>query len=185
MSIRTRVLGMVDVFMRVPPLFVIDEILKISMGLPSMSSPASSATSTISRPVIGSPSHGVGDMEDSMLESFVSGAFEAINETLNASMDGSAAAGVAADLGSEDYFKVLSLTTLKFFTCLVGECWLAAARAISRFSGLPGSSKYIMIDKQYSFISRYIYRICIPCTSNQHTHTHCGFIEKKKKTTRN
>ncbi|XP_037807894.1 protein TRC8 homolog isoform X2 [Lucilia sericata] len=37
MSIRTKVLGMVDVMMRVPPILVIDEILKIGMGLPSRS----------------------------------------------------------------------------------------------------------------------------------------------------
>ncbi|XP_065354181.1 protein TRC8 homolog isoform X2 [Calliphora vicina] len=37
MSIRTKVLGMVDVIMRVPPILVIDEILKIGMGLPSRS----------------------------------------------------------------------------------------------------------------------------------------------------
>lgn len=37
MSIRTKVLGMVDVMMRVPPIIVIDEILKIGMGLPSRS----------------------------------------------------------------------------------------------------------------------------------------------------
>lgn len=35
MSIRTKVLGMVDVMMRVPPILVIDEILKIGMGIPS------------------------------------------------------------------------------------------------------------------------------------------------------
>lgn len=37
MSLRTKVLGMVDVMMRVPPILVIDEILKIGMGLPSRS----------------------------------------------------------------------------------------------------------------------------------------------------
>ncbi|XP_034484783.1 protein TRC8 homolog isoform X1 [Drosophila innubila] len=35
MSIRTQVLGFVDVMMRVPPIMVIDEILKIGMGLPT------------------------------------------------------------------------------------------------------------------------------------------------------
>ncbi|KAH8359653.1 hypothetical protein KR093_008181 [Drosophila rubida] len=35
MSIRTQVLGFVDVMMRVPPIIVIDEILKIGMGLPT------------------------------------------------------------------------------------------------------------------------------------------------------
>ncbi|KAM8707152.1 hypothetical protein ACLKA7_011277 [Drosophila subpalustris] len=35
MSMRTQVLGFVDVMMRVPPIMVIDEILKIGMGLPT------------------------------------------------------------------------------------------------------------------------------------------------------
>ncbi|XP_011177628.2 protein TRC8 homolog isoform X1 [Zeugodacus cucurbitae] len=35
MSVRTKVLGLVDVMMRVPPILVIDEVLKISMGLPT------------------------------------------------------------------------------------------------------------------------------------------------------
>lgn len=42
MSIRTKVLGMVDVMMRVPPILVIDEILKIGMGLPSRTYSANS-----------------------------------------------------------------------------------------------------------------------------------------------
>ena len=33
MSLRSRVLGIVEVLLRVPPLFVIDEILKIGLGL--------------------------------------------------------------------------------------------------------------------------------------------------------
>lgn len=34
MSIRTKILGLVDVIMRIPPLFLIDELLKINMNLP-------------------------------------------------------------------------------------------------------------------------------------------------------
>lgn len=34
MSLRTRVLEVVDIMMRVPPIFLIDEILKIGLGLP-------------------------------------------------------------------------------------------------------------------------------------------------------
>lgn len=45
MSIRTKVLGMVDVMMRVPPILVIDEILKIGMGLPSRTYSANSVDS--------------------------------------------------------------------------------------------------------------------------------------------
>lgn len=35
MSLRTRVLEMVDVMMRVPPILLIDEILKIGLGIPT------------------------------------------------------------------------------------------------------------------------------------------------------
>ncbi|KAH8271271.1 hypothetical protein KR018_005487 [Drosophila ironensis] len=35
MSVRTKVLGLVDVIMRVPPVMVIDEMLKLGMGLPT------------------------------------------------------------------------------------------------------------------------------------------------------
>lgn len=41
MSIRTKVLGLVDIMMRVPPLLVIDEILKIGMGLSTRFYPSS------------------------------------------------------------------------------------------------------------------------------------------------
>lgn len=37
MSFRGRVLGLVEVVLRVPPLFVIDEILKIGLGLTELS----------------------------------------------------------------------------------------------------------------------------------------------------
>ncbi|KAH8404610.1 hypothetical protein KR215_004937 [Drosophila sulfurigaster] len=46
MSIRTQVLGFVDVMMRVPPIIVIDEILKIGMGLPTRMYPDKVATTT-------------------------------------------------------------------------------------------------------------------------------------------
>lgn len=48
MSVRTKVLGLVDVIMRVPPLFVIDEILKIGMGLPNSFSIMDIENATIS-----------------------------------------------------------------------------------------------------------------------------------------
>lgn len=119
MSIRTRVLGMVDVFMRVPPLFVIDEILKISMGLPSMSQTTPAASTPAA--VVTSSAAGA-DMEATMLDSFVHGAFEAFNETLNATLGGGTGAeAAAAGLVTEEYVKVLSLTTLKFLTCLIGK----------------------------------------------------------------
>ncbi|KRF99398.1 uncharacterized protein Dwil_GK11181, isoform B [Drosophila willistoni] len=51
MSMRTKVLGLVDVMMRVPPIMVIDEILKIGMGLPTRMYPekneAGTSTTTV------------------------------------------------------------------------------------------------------------------------------------------
>ncbi|XP_068156074.1 protein TRC8 homolog isoform X2 [Drosophila tropicalis] len=46
MSMRTKVLGLVDVMMRVPPIMVIDEILKIGMGLPTRMYPEKNEVST-------------------------------------------------------------------------------------------------------------------------------------------
>lgn len=90
MSIRLRVLGLLDVVMRVPPLFVIDEILKISMGLGHLT---------------------FGD--------------EQRNYTTNASIAGVEADYVEAEINyiadTSEFYKFLSLTTLKFLTCLLGE----------------------------------------------------------------
>ena len=77
MSVRTKVLGLVDVLMRVPSLFVIDEILKISMGFSS------------------SMHQGVANITEAI-----------INET---------------DPLPIEYYKTLSLSTLKIFTCLLGK----------------------------------------------------------------
>ena len=91
MSMRTKVLGMVDVLMRVPPLFVIDEMLKISMGLPKAvtedqfnynSTTASQAAASIIDQFDDLPLH-TGD--------------------------------------SLEFYKLLSLSTLKFLLCLLGN----------------------------------------------------------------
>lgn len=128
MSMRTRVLGMVDVIMRVPPLFVIDEILKISMGLPSFSSTGSAATTAASAAAAAAASATGGvvpavphDFEDSLLDSW-----SLINRTVEAfAANGSSAAAAAAAVGGADageYVRVLSMMTLKFFVCLLGKC---------------------------------------------------------------
>lgn len=78
MSVRTKVLGLVDVILRVPPLFVIDGLLKISMGLPTAevdSNPINMTTSQIQNAI-----------ED-----------------------------------DQEFYRILSLTTLKFIACLLGE----------------------------------------------------------------
>lgn len=97
---RTKVLGLVDVIMRVPPLLVIDEILKISMGLPGSgytdSADPGAVASTAAR-----------------------------NNTTDA-FDGSAAADIMDALSTDpDFYHFLSLTTLKFIICLFG-CFCSA-----------------------------------------------------------
>lgn len=92
MSVRTKVLGLVDVIMRVPPLFIIDEILKISMGIP----PNANTTN--------------------------SGASELLTESNLSSIDRIIKNSTENPFNDEiDFYKVLSLTTLKFIVCLLGE----------------------------------------------------------------
>ncbi|XP_055616270.1 protein TRC8 homolog isoform X2 [Toxorhynchites rutilus septentrionalis] len=100
--VRTKVLGLVDVIMRVPSLFIIDEILKISMGLPN-SSLSSSSTS------------GIGGS-----------ATAPTNVAINTSTVAAGAATIAG-MSPEDvlreefeFYKFVSLTTLKFLLCLFG-----------------------------------------------------------------
>lgn len=113
---RTRVLGMVDVIMRVPPLFVIDEILKISMGLPSFSGGPAAATGTIA--TVATAANGVSaDMEDSLLDRLSLNTWPMEGGLL---ANGTAAAAMGG-VDASEYFRLLSLTTLKFFTCLLGE----------------------------------------------------------------
>lgn len=110
MSMRTKVLGMVDVIMRVPPLFVIDEILKISMGIPS--------STNIIDTVAGITPEGLGAMNTGSAASVVA---DAINVTQH-----------VHDLDHTDiseFYKVLSWTTLKIVTCLIGE-WLTGSRTV-------------------------------------------------------
>lgn len=103
MSIRTKVLGLVDVIMRVPPLFIIDEILKLSMGLPVTT-----------------------------IESHTSSSSDIINTIISASNDSNSSstststvnnfANLTDDLERDlDFLKVISLSTLKFAICLIGK----------------------------------------------------------------
>lgn len=104
---RTMVLGMVDVIMRVPPLFVIDEILKISMGLP---------TTNIIDVAAGISPDGLGSMNTGSAASVV------INATDHLQLDPNA-----------EFYKVFSLTTLKILTCLIGEWW-TGSRTVHGYS---------------------------------------------------
>lgn len=122
MSMRTKVLGMVDVIMRVPPLFVIDEILKISMGLPT-------ATNIIDA-VAGISPEGLGGINTASAASVA----DAINATTDHLHD------LDPNADASEFYKVLSWTTLKIVTCLIGE-WLTGLRT--------------------AWLCGYYYRVCV------------------------
>ncbi|XP_029722866.2 protein TRC8 homolog isoform X2 [Aedes albopictus] len=119
--VRTKVLGLVDVIMRVPSLFIIDEILKISMGLPN-SAPATTSVNTAAPAV--------------STTAAVETAESVVNATLNATLNAATAAaadflaGASGTIGGADvedsfrddfeFYKLVSLTTLKFLLCLFG-----------------------------------------------------------------
>lgn len=114
--VRTKVLGLVDVIMRVPSLFIIDEILKISMGLPNSSSPPptqSAATAAVTS-------------SESLVNLTVNATVSAAANMLDAA---AAAAATAGGIGSPEdslkddieFYKFISLTTLKFLLCLFGK----------------------------------------------------------------
>ncbi|XP_053698928.1 protein TRC8 homolog isoform X2 [Sabethes cyaneus] len=120
--VRTKVLGLVDVIMRVPSLFIIDEILKISMGLPNTSSSVSNGTA--------------GTVTDPSSSAVVSESL--VNMTINATMKVATAAasdmlGATTGIGPDhssikdniEFYKFVSLTTLKFLLCFFG-CLSAA-----------------------------------------------------------
>ncbi|XP_016952650.1 protein TRC8 homolog isoform X2 [Drosophila biarmipes] len=149
MSVRTKVLGLVDVMMRVPPIMVIDEILKIGMGLPTRLYPdkdrggpgASIAPPTESPPESSNPlasikeffGLGSGDGLGQMTPA-VAAAQSALEQTIeNASQSAkthgmlSSVFNTVMDELSQDQTlaDVLSITTVKFVICLFG--FLSAA----------------------------------------------------------
>lgn len=99
MSLRLRVLGLLDVLLRVPPLFVIDEILKISMGLGHLTFEDEKRNYTTNA----APANGTDDVGR-------------IESEINYISDAS------------EFYKFLSLTTLKFLICLLGEFLIAYSR---------------------------------------------------------
>lgn len=114
---RTKVLGLVDVIMRVPSLFIIDEILKISMGLPNSSSPpAQTAAAPGSAAAAGSTPH------VEMLVNLTLNATAAVTNGMDAA-SGPGGIGSPEDSLKDDieFYKFISLTTLKFLLCLFGK----------------------------------------------------------------
>lgn len=112
--VRTKVLGLVDVIMRVPSLFIIDEILKISMGLPSSSTPPTTAQTAAG--AAGSTSHA------EMLVNLTLNATAAVANTMDAATTAPGGIGSPEDSLKDDieFYKFISLTTLKFLLCLFG-----------------------------------------------------------------
>ncbi|KPU72918.1 uncharacterized protein Dana_GF22884, isoform B [Drosophila ananassae] len=155
MSMRTKVLGLVDVMMRVPPVMVIDEILKIGMGLPTRlypdkSIPSDSATASSESLPTESPSlssvdtsqdafatikafFGLGEAADQVTAAggVAQAALEQSieNASRNAQSHGMLSSGfnnLMDELAHDETLSaMLSITTVKFVICLFG--FLSAA----------------------------------------------------------
>lgn len=139
MSVRTKMLGFVDVILRVPPIFIIDEILKISMGLPFTSQNDSNildnsqisiietatVASAASSAAASSPTDNIlfnGNNNSTISSSNFSSSNSSLEQFLNTSSElfGDAMSATAAD--DTEFYKLISLTSLKFLTCLLGKC---------------------------------------------------------------
>lgn len=149
MSIRTKVLGMVDVMMRVPPIIVIDEILKIGMGLPSRtyqiinsvdaggglpSDPVVIAEATALLNNTSTDDSDLSQSATSTVYDLFSNVTNYSNATLEQAIDNATAAAAAGgilsnsfgamleDLAKDMYLAdLLSITSVKFIICLLGK----------------------------------------------------------------
>lgn len=111
-SVRTKLLGLCDVLLRVPPLFIIDEILKIGSSITGSSSSGSSLPAELANYTTDS----------------ITTTTEAAEQLFNASSSSnlsSVFAGTSADesLLTDDlnYYKIISVATLKFIVCSLGN----------------------------------------------------------------
>ncbi|KAH8232653.1 hypothetical protein KR032_011166 [Drosophila birchii] len=153
MSMRTKVLGLVDVMMRVPPVMVIDEILKIGMGLPTRLYPEKSPPSSSSDESLPKTDASLTDTDqdpfasikaffglgggDAMAAATTSAAAAAQaalersieNASRSAQSEGILSSGFNSLMDElahdETLSDVLSITTVKFVICLFG--FLSAA----------------------------------------------------------
>ncbi|XP_014099230.2 protein TRC8 homolog isoform X2 [Bactrocera oleae] len=142
MSVRTKVLGLVDVMMRVPPILVIDEVLKISMGLPTRFYPAPAdpslltaeftANQTPSNTKVTVSSTAFTELSNASLINSTSGDNAGGDSPLeraiiNASATAATSGVLSSSFGhmmnelSQDTFlsDVLSITSVKFIVCLI------------------------------------------------------------------
>ncbi|KAI8123223.1 Protein TRC8 like protein [Lucilia cuprina] len=143
MSIRTKVLGMVDVMMRVPPILVIDEILKIGMGLPSRSYQTansvdagggiSTSTETDAFSTDNLLNNNTEASASSMAYNVLNNVTNITNATLEHTIDNATAAATAGgilsssfgsileDLAKDIYLSdLLSITSVKIIICILG-----------------------------------------------------------------
>lgn len=134
-------LGFVDVILRVPPIFIIDEILKISMGLPfntqtndptldtaNQMSIMDGATTTDANNIHVNASSSSNFSSHSTAAAINSSLEQIFNGTKDTLFAATAAAAAEATAGTTsiiiddtEFYKILSLTSLKFFSCLLGE----------------------------------------------------------------
>lgn len=127
MSVRTKMLGFVDVILRVPPIFIIDEILKISMGLPFATQNDSTLLDNSQIPLgetgTASSASSVPDITNGTNPSSnFNNSNSSIDQLLNATSDaffGDAISSVTTD--DTEFYKLISLTSLKFLSCLLGK----------------------------------------------------------------
>lgn len=127
MSVRTKMLGFVDVILRVPPIFIIDEILKISMGLPfnthnDSTLLDSSQISIIDTTTASSSADNSLINNNTISSSNFNNSNSSLGQFLNTTTDtlfDDAISAVAAD--DTEIYKLISLTSLKFLSCLLGK----------------------------------------------------------------
>lgn len=150
MSIRTKVLGMVDIMMRVPPIIIIDELLKIGLGLPGqyVASTANSMDSGGGSDIVDAiglnntanlnPLLNITTATTTTLEvteAVAAAAAAAVvnssttaatSSVLNATASGffsNAFGTLLEEMANDTYITdLLSITTIKFIICLFGKC---------------------------------------------------------------
>lgn len=151
MSVRTKMLGFVDVILRVPPIFIIDEILKISMGLPFTAQNDSTLLDNSQMPNIETTTVSTAESVDNIFfngnnnstinTSNFSNSNSSLEQFLNTSsteLFGDAISAAAVD--DTEFYKLISLTSLKFLSCLLGKfkwCECVCVRGVQLINAIP------------------------------------------------
>lgn len=116
MSVRTKMLGFVDVILRVPPIFIIDEILKISMGLPFTTHNGSTILNSNQKSIIDTDNVIMMNSSNVLSQNNSS---STLDNLLNGTSETLFSAATVTD--DTEFYKFLSLTSLKFLSCLLGK----------------------------------------------------------------